>query len=102
MRRNFFSQRVANMWNPLPQKVMEAKSLSLFKKETDRFLLSKGIKGYGEKAGDLGADPLTVLLQYRTGIVNLHFGLKSFEVGHENTTVELRDHSNQRKPLSRS
>ena len=54
MRRNFFSQRVANLWNSLPQRAVEARSLSIFKTEIDRFLINKGIKGYGEKAGEWG------------------------------------------------
>ena len=54
MRRNFFSQRVVNLWNSLPQKAVEARSLSAFKRELDRFLIGKGIKGYGEKAGKWG------------------------------------------------
>ena len=28
VRRNFFTQRVVNVWNSLPQKVVEAKTLS--------------------------------------------------------------------------
>ena len=37
MRRNFFSQRVVNLWNSLPQKGVEAKSVDIFKAEIDRF-----------------------------------------------------------------
>jgi len=47
MRRNFFSQRVLNLWNSLPQRAVEAESLSVFKMEIDRFLINKGIRGYG-------------------------------------------------------
>ena len=36
MRRNFFRQRVVNLWNSLLQKAVEAKSLSVFKAEIDR------------------------------------------------------------------
>ena len=54
MRRNFFSQRVVNLWNSLPQKAVEARSLSVFKTEIDRFLINKGIRCYGEKAGEWG------------------------------------------------
>ena len=54
MRRNFFSQRVVNLWNSLSQKAVEARSLSVFKTEIDRFLIGKGIKGYGEKMGERG------------------------------------------------
>ena len=54
MRRNFFSQRVVNLWNSLPQKAVETRSLSVFKTEIDMFLINKGIRGYGEKAGEWG------------------------------------------------
>ena len=54
MRRNFFSQRVVNLWNSLPQKAVEARSLSVFKTEINRFLINKGIRGYGEKVGEWG------------------------------------------------
>ena len=43
MRRNFFSQRVVNLWNSLLQKTVEART------EIERFLINKGIRGYGEK-----------------------------------------------------
>ena len=52
MRRNLFSRRVVNLWNSLPQKAVEARSLSVIKTEIDRFLINKGISGYGEKAGE--------------------------------------------------
>ena len=51
MRRTFFTQRVVNLWNSLPQKVVEASSLAIFKRELDVALVAKGIRGYGEKAG---------------------------------------------------
>jgi len=51
LRKNFFSQRVVNLWNALPQ---EARSLSVFKTEIDMFLINKGIRGYEEKAGEWG------------------------------------------------
>ena len=51
MRRNFFTQRVVNLWNSLPVEVVEAASLNIFKSLVDRFLIDRGIKGYGEKAG---------------------------------------------------
>ena len=54
MRRNFFSQRVVNLRNSLPQKAVETRSLSVFKTEIGRFLMNKGIRGYGEKAGEWG------------------------------------------------
>ena len=51
MRKNFFTQRVVNLWNSLPQKAVEANSLDVFKRELDIALRANGIKGYGEKAG---------------------------------------------------
>jgi len=35
MRRNFFIQRVVNVWNSLPHNIVEAKTLSDFKKKLD-------------------------------------------------------------------
>ena len=43
MRRNFFTQRVVNLWNSPPQNVVEANTLSVL----DIALGAKGIKGYG-------------------------------------------------------
>ena len=37
IRRNFFSQRVVNKWNELPQYVVEAESLNAFKNRLDRY-----------------------------------------------------------------
>ena len=54
IRRNSFSHRVVNLWNSLLQKDVEARSLSVFETEIDRFLINKGIRGYGEKAGEWG------------------------------------------------
>lgn len=51
IRRNFLNQRVVNQCNPLSQTAEKAKSLDNFKAEIDRFLISKGNKDYGEKAG---------------------------------------------------
>ena len=45
VRRNFFTQRVVNVWNSLPQKIVEAKTLCDFKKKSDIVLGAKGIKG---------------------------------------------------------
>ena len=50
LRRNFFTQRVVNLWNSLPSEAVEATSLNVFKARTDKFLNSKGIQGYGERA----------------------------------------------------
>ena len=51
LRKNFFAQRVVNLWNSLPSEAVEATSLNVFKARIDKFLNSKGIKGYGERAG---------------------------------------------------
>ena len=50
LRRNFFTQRVMNLWNFLPSEAAEATSLNVFKARIDTFL-NKGIKGYGEQVG---------------------------------------------------
>ena len=49
VRRNFFTQRMVNVWNSQPQNVVEAKVLSDFKKKLDIALGVKGFKGYGKK-----------------------------------------------------
>ena len=51
LRRNFFTQRVVNLWNSLSSETVEATSLNIFKARIDKFLNYKGIKGYGERAG---------------------------------------------------
>ena len=51
MRRNYFSQRVVNMWNSLPHSAVESESLNVFKKEIDIFFNKIGIRGYGEQVG---------------------------------------------------
>ena len=45
---------MVNLWNYLPQKAVEAKSMDIVKTEVDRFLISTGVRGYGEKAGEWG------------------------------------------------
>ncbi|XP_051876029.1 RNA-directed DNA polymerase from mobile element jockey isoform X1 [Pristis pectinata] len=52
MRKNFFSQRVVNLWNSLPRTAVEAGSVGVFKEEIDRYLNSQDIKGYGDKASN--------------------------------------------------
>ena len=44
MRRSLFNHRVVNLWNSLPQKAAEAKSVDIFKAEIDRFLLNKELQ----------------------------------------------------------
>ena len=48
LRRNFFTQRVVNLLNSLPGEAVDATSLNVLKAKIDKFLNSKGIKGYGE------------------------------------------------------
>ena len=48
---NFFTQMIVNLWNSLPSEAVEAPSLNVFKARLDKFLNSKGIKGYGEWVG---------------------------------------------------
>ena len=45
MRRNYFSQRVMNLWNSLPPRAVESESLNGFKKVIDIFLIRKRVKG---------------------------------------------------------
>ena len=47
LRRNFFK----GLWDSLSSEAVEATSLNVFNAGIDKFLNSKGIKGYGERAG---------------------------------------------------
>jgi len=40
VRRNFFSQKVVNPWNSLPQRVVEAGSLEVFKVVVDKYVIT--------------------------------------------------------------
>ena len=51
VRRHFFTQRVVSLCNSLPQEVVDAKTLNVFKRQLEIALGANGIKGYGEKAG---------------------------------------------------
>ena len=53
-RRNFFNQRVMNVWNSLSQNVVEAKTLSDFKKKLDIALGTKATEAYERKSGGSG------------------------------------------------
>jgi len=50
VRRDFFTQRVVNVWNSLPQKVVEGKTLYDSKKKLDIALGAKVMKGFAGKA----------------------------------------------------
>ena len=56
VRKNFFTQRVVNLWNSLPQRAVEAKSLDGFKRELDRALGASGIWGEGRHGLLIGDD----------------------------------------------
>jgi len=48
MEKKLFTQRLVNLWNSLPQKAVESKSLNIFKEKIDLFLDFNGFKRYGE------------------------------------------------------
>jgi len=50
-RSRFFTQRVVNVWNVLPDKVVEADSRTMFKRHLDRYMNRLGIEGYGPHRG---------------------------------------------------
>ena len=54
LRRNYFSQRVVNLWNLLPQSAVDAGTVSNFREELNRFLIGNGLKDYGKKTGKWG------------------------------------------------
>jgi len=45
LRSSYFSQRVVNLWNSLPQGAVDPESINGFKKETDKYLIKSRIKG---------------------------------------------------------
>ena len=65
MRRNFFSQRQENLWNSLLQKAVEARSLSVFKTEIDRFLINKRIRVHGGKGRRMGMRKISAMIEWR-------------------------------------
>ena len=50
MRENFFTQRVINMWNSLPEAVVSASSVSVFKQKLDDYWNCIG-HGYVQRPG---------------------------------------------------
>ena len=44
LRRNFFSQRVVDEWNSLPQEVVDAVSVNQFKNRLDKFARYGGVR----------------------------------------------------------
>ena len=53
MRRNYFSQRVVNLWNALPHSTVESESLNGFKREIYIFLIKKGERGIWGTGGKM-------------------------------------------------
>lgn len=51
---NLFTQRMVHMWNELLEEVVEAGTLTTFKRHLDRYLDRKGLEGYGPNAGKWG------------------------------------------------
>lgn len=47
MRGNFFTHKVVDIWNELPEEMVEAGTITTFKIHLDR----RGLEGYGLKAG---------------------------------------------------
>eukprot|EP00061_Rhincodon_typus_P009893 g33731.t1 len=88
MSRNFFSQWVIDLRNSLPQRAVEAKSLSVFRTEIARFLISQRIKGYGEKLARVGL--VRVKFQWCTADTispALHSSLEHLD--NKNTSIRL-------------
>ena len=50
-RGKFFTQRMVNAWNALPEEVVEADSMTMFKRHLDRYMNRQGIGGYGARRG---------------------------------------------------
>ena len=51
VRGRFFTQRVVNAWNALPEEVVEADSITTFKRHLDRYTNRQGREGYGPCRG---------------------------------------------------
>ena len=41
LRRNFFSQRIVNIWNELPEYIVEAETVNAFKNRFDKFWMGR-------------------------------------------------------------
>lgn len=46
-----FIQRVASIWTELPEKLIEAGTVTTFQRHLDRYLNEQSIEGYGFSAG---------------------------------------------------
>ena len=54
LRGNFFTQRVVRVWDELPEEVVEAGTITTFKRHLDRYMDGKGLEGSGPNAGKWG------------------------------------------------
>ena len=52
VRGKFFTQRMMNAWNALPEEVEEADSITMFKRHLDRYMNRQGIERYGKNILD--------------------------------------------------
>uniref|UniRef100_A0A8C0G272 Phosphoinositide phospholipase C n=1 Tax=Chelonoidis abingdonii TaxID=106734 RepID=A0A8C0G272_CHEAB len=46
-RKKFFTQRTVNLWNSLPEEVVKARTITVFKRELDKFMEVKSINAQG-------------------------------------------------------
>ena len=51
-RGNFFTQRVVNVWNKLPEVIVEASTILSFKKHLDSYMGKISIERYGPNVGN--------------------------------------------------
>ena len=47
VRSEFLTQRVISAWNALPEELVEADTIAMFKRHLDRYVNRQGIEGYG-------------------------------------------------------
>jgi len=52
MRRKVFIRRAVGLWNSLPRRAVEPRSLRVFKREIHTFLVARGINVYVERVGE--------------------------------------------------
>jgi len=54
-----------NLWNSLPQRAVEAKSLSVFKAEINRLLINQGLWGKGRR---IGLRKISAVIEWQSGL----------------------------------
>ena len=72
IRRNYFTEMVVNLWNSVCQTVMEAPSSNIFKVGIDRFLVSRGIQGYGELVERMSCTPRSAITVLNVGTGSMY------------------------------